>query len=179
MNDEPENLESSLNLSDITWLTVEGRAALAEGDGPRALDLLSRSHERCLHVFRKDSGPAGTSLVDLAEARYFVGRHKEARQALEDALVIFKRLDRRDGMRGRLERALIEVCRRQGHSFIVEELLRARISRASGPSSEDDLKRALEQDELAMMFLEQRQYDRALPLLMDSKDHSHCRCTGR
>jgi tetratricopeptide (TPR) repeat protein len=154
----------------ITKLTIEGRAALAEGDGQRALDLLSRKHERLLGVFPEDSGSVGTSLVDLAEALHLVGRQKDARKAVDHALVIFRRLDRRDEMRERLESALIEICRRQGHTFVVEDLLQNRISEGRGPSSDEDLRRAVDQDELAMMFFRQRQYEKALPLLMDSKD---------
>ena len=160
----------SSDLMQITQLTIEGRAALAEGDGQRALELLSRKHERLLGVFPQDSGPVGTSLVDLAEALHLVGRQKEARKSVDQALVIFKRLNRRDEMRERLESALIEICRRQGHSFVVEELLQGRIAEGRGPSSKEDLRRAMDQDELAMAFCRQRQYDRALPLLMDSKD---------
>ena len=114
-------------LMQITMLTVEGRSALAEGDGPRALEILSRKHAALLEVFGSDSAPTGTSLVDLAEALHMVGRQRDARKAVEEALVIFKRLDRRDVIRERLERALIEICRRQGHSFVIEELRRHRM----------------------------------------------------
>lgn len=68
-------------LMQITKLTVEGRAALAEGDAQRALELLSRKHERLLGVFPEDSGPVGTSLVDLAEALHLVGRQKDAQSS--------------------------------------------------------------------------------------------------
>jgi tetratricopeptide (TPR) repeat protein len=121
-------------------------------------------------VFPEDSASAGTSFVDLAEALHLLGREKDARNAVERALAIFKRLERRDEMRERLEAALIEICRRQGHSFSVENLLRDRIAEGRGAPSEEDLERAIDQDELAMMFFRQGQYDEALSLLMDSKN---------
>lgn len=157
-------------LMQITWLTLEGRSALAEGDGPRALDILSRKHEALLKVFGPGTSSVGTSLIDLSEALLLVDRPQESRKAIDEALAIFKQLDRRDEMRERLELHLIEVCRRQGHTFLVEELLRERIARGEGPSSDDALQRAVDQDELAMQFIRQRQYDKALPLLMESKD---------
>jgi hypothetical protein len=73
--------DDSKPLAEINRLTAEGRAALAEGDGQRALGLLSRKHERLLGVFPEDSGSVGTSLVDLAEALHLVGREKDARKA--------------------------------------------------------------------------------------------------
>lgn len=170
MNDDADELGPSSELGQLTLLTLEGRAALAKGDVQRALALLSRKHERLLRVFPEDSGPVGTSLVDLAEALHLAGRQKESRKAIDYALVIFRRLDRRDEMRERLESALIEICRRQGHTFVVEDLLQDRISEGRCTSSKDDLRRAVDQDELAMMFVRQRQYGKALLLLMDSRE---------
>lgn len=157
------------DLMKIVEMTIEGRDALASGDGPRAYEILSSKHEGVLAVFGTDSGPTGTSLVDLAEALHLLGRKKEARDALDRALTIFRSLDRRDEMRERLEASLIEICRQQGHAFAVEEVLRARISEGRGESSEEELTRAIDQDNLASSYFRQGQYDKALLLLLDSK----------
>ena len=170
MTDDPDGPDQLSALMQVTLLTMEGREALVQGDGVRALDILSRKHKQLLEVFAKDSAFAGTSFVDLAEALHLLGNQKEARQAINAALAIFNRVDRHDDMRNRLERVLIDVCRRQGHAFVVEELLRVRTTSGGNSSSEDDLRRATEQDELAMMFFRRREYDKALKLLLNSKD---------
>jgi len=169
MSVDHDDSQYGSQLMKVTQLTVQGRTALTEGDGPRALDILSRKHEILLKIFPPGTSSVGTSLIDLSEALLLVGRQQESRKAIEEALVIFKQLDRRDEMRERLELHLIEVCRRQGHAFLVESLLRERIERGDGPSLDEALARAVNQDELPMQFIQQRQYDKALPLLMDSK----------
>src|SRR5262245_65799116 len=117
-DDEPDLMEA-------TMLTVEGRNALAAGDGPRAYELLSRKHGIVVGAFGPNDGHVGTSLIDLAEALYLVGRTRDARAAIDEALSIYEQVGRTDAMRDRLERALIEICERQGHSFEVERIHRA------------------------------------------------------
>src|SRR5262245_21736511 len=146
-DDEPDLLEA-------TTLTMEGRSALAAGDGQRAYALLSKKHDIVVRAFGPNGGSVGTSLIDLAEALHLIGRTRDARAAINQALSIYEQLGRTDAMRDRLERALIEICTRQGHFFEVERIHRARLERPPETPA-DAVARAAEQDDLAMLLIQQ------------------------
>jgi hypothetical protein len=98
--DEPDESD----LMEATFLTSQGRQALRTGDGLHACELLSKKHAIVLRAFGPSSGDAGTSLIDLPEALYQVGRFADARAAIDEALVIYEQLERTDSMRDRLDR---------------------------------------------------------------------------
>src|SRR6266511_2728774 len=122
--------EDSDQLGEATRLTLQGRAALEEGNGPVAYELLSKKHEIVKKIFGPAAGYTGTSFIDLAQALHLAGRTKEARAAINEALSIYERLGRTDQMRDRLEHALMDICARQGHSFEVERIAKIRAERA-------------------------------------------------
>ena len=161
----PENSNSFL---EIMTLTTEGRFALSMNDGKIAYEKLSQKHKLIVKHFGLTRGPTGTSLVDLAEACLMVGKIREARKAVNDALVIFENLDRKDNMRIQLENSLLRVCSRQGHFFIVERVFLKSIERLRFEGSNQDVARAVKQDQLAKIYTNQQKYDKALPLLLDS-----------
>jgi len=62
----------------------------------------------------------------------------------------------------------MDICARQGHSFEVERIAKARISRLSALGPERDADRAVTQDNLANLYLQQRRNDEAISLLINS-----------
>jgi hypothetical protein len=149
-------------------LTIEGRDALEVGDAEKALSVLSKKHDLILQLFGAASGRTGTSLIDLSHAYHIAGRQREARAMIDEALSIYQRLHRADHQLDRLEEIMMDICARQGHSFEVEQIAKARISRLSELGAEQDADRAVTQDYLANLYLEQRRNDEAISLLIDS-----------
>lgn len=163
MNEQRSDL-----LREIILLTGPGRMALEIGDGPEALKLLSRKHEFILELFGSNGSSTGTSLIDLSQAYHLVGRFKEAREAISKAQEIYQQLDRTDGMLDRLENSMIETCARQGHSFEVERIAKARIARLGEAGGDRQIDKAVTQDHLAKLFIEQQRYEEAIDLIKNS-----------
>ncbi len=155
-------------LFEITMLTTEGREALGAGDAKKALYVLSKKHDLILQVFGDASGSTGTSLIDLSQAYHIAGRQREARAMIEEAFSIYQRLHRTDQQLDRLEETMMDICAMQGHSFAVERIAKARISRLSELGAKRDADRAVTQDNLANLYLQQRRNDEAISLLADS-----------
>lgn len=155
-------------LMEIFSLTTQGRAALTAKDGVVAYEKLSKKHQLILRSFEPTAGPVGTSLIDLAEALFMIGKTSDARNAINDALKIFEDLDRNDNMLDRLEYAILDICTKQGHYFEIERVFLIRIKRLHAMGKEQDVKRAIAQDDLAKIYTNQLKYDKALPLALDS-----------
>jgi tetratricopeptide (TPR) repeat protein len=164
-------LEALKRLNEASFdLTFPGRQALADGDGPKALELLQRKHALVLEAFGTGSSSTGTSLIDLSQAYHLAGRYREARNALEEALEIYQRVGRVDAQLDRLEISMMETCAMQGHSFEVERIAKARIARLNELGAEREFDRAITQDNLARLYINQRRSNEAIPLLLDSVD---------
>lgn len=160
--------DNSSALFEIISLTMDGREALADNNGPLAYEKLSKKHGLILQSFGPMAGPVGTSLIDLAEALFLIGRTTEARKAINEALVIFEALGRDDAMLDRLENDILQICSRQGHYFEIERVFLIRIKRLQAMGGKEDVQRAKTQDELARIYTNQQKYEKALPLTMDS-----------
>lgn len=152
----------------ITRLAMKGRAALEAGRTDEALDILSQKHELVREMFSVESGCYATSLVDLAEAYALAGRMGEARSSVKEALASYERLDPTDEQLDRVETSLLDICARRGHFFEVERVARLRIERlrAAGPESEQE--RAIAQDGLGKVFLDQQRYDEAVGMFAEA-----------
>ncbi|HVQ13284.1 MAG TPA: tetratricopeptide repeat protein [Vicinamibacterales bacterium] len=158
--DEPDRM-------DAVFLTEQGRLALDAGEGLRAYELFSKAHAIVVRAFGPSSGESGTSRIYLAEALYEVDRFADARAAINQALGIYEQLERTDPMRDELEQVLIDICKRQGHTFEVERIHKARLDRArDGAPSATELARAADQGKLAVLYLEQGRYREASTLLL-------------
>ena len=152
----------------INHLTSEVLTAKAEQDWQRAYELNLQSFELVRQLFGHGSSSVGSGLVHLAEALYNLGEISEAREKLESALSIYRRLDRTDSMRDHLEELLVQVCGRQGHFFLSAQIYNEMISRMISGGSSKDYERAILQDKLAQIFTSQGRYNDASVLLEDS-----------
>lgn len=85
-------------------------------------------------------------------------------------MTTFRSASRRslDSLRDRFEDFGIDIAMRRGHLFTVERLYRARISRMRDRGRSRDRDRAITQDRLAYIYINQRRYGEALELLQDS-----------
>jgi tetratricopeptide (TPR) repeat protein len=149
-------------------LTFPSRRALADGDGPKALALLERKHQLVLDAFGPAAPSTGTSLLDLSRAYHMVGRYAEARSAIEQALQIYTQSGRSDARLDELEEQMMETCAMQGHSFEVERIAKSRIARLQQLGVEREYDRAITQDNLARLYINQRRSGEAIPLLDDA-----------
>lgn len=156
------------DLGEMSLLTMNGRAALMEGDGAKALALLSKKHDMVVARFGADSAFAGTSFIDLAEAYHMVRKQEQARSAVEKAFAIYQKLDRKDAQLDRLEETMMRIYAMQGHSFEVERIAIARIARLRDLGAGSDEDRAIAQDNLALLYLNSQRFEEAIVLLRDS-----------
>lgn len=164
----PTTSGPSHSLMAIMRLAREGREALEAGRGDEALTILSQKHELVREMFPVESGSYAASLVDLADAYALVGRMREARGAVQEAIATYQRLEAADEQLDHVETSLIGICARQGHFFEVERIAKLRIERLRTGGADADLQRAVTQDELGKVFLDQQRYDEAIAMFTEA-----------